>query len=226
MRPTRNVLVVAAHPDDETLGCGGTLQWHKDRGDKVYWLIITKARPEEGFKTKKIEQRKFEIDAVSAAYGFEDVICLDYPSICLDQVKTCELIANISQKFYQIQPQEIYIPFKEDVHSDHRILFQAVFSCTKSFRYPFIERILMMETLSETEFSPALPSCSFTPNVFVDISKYIENKIAIMKLYSGESGAHPFPRSAESIKALATIRGATSNCLYAESFMLLKEINR
>ena len=82
----------------------------------------------------------------------------------------------------------------------------------------------MMETLSETEFAPSTKEDSFIPNVFIDISNYIDRKIDIMKVFESEMGDHPFPRSERNIKALATYRGASSNCNYAESFMLLKEI--
>ena len=82
-----------------------------------------------------------------------------------------------------------------------------------------------METLSETEFSPPMKQNSFIPNTFVDISKFINKKIQIMKIYESEFGKHPFPRSEKNIRALATFRGASSGCQYAESFMLLKEIS-
>ena len=82
----------------------------------------------------------------------------------------------------------------------------------------------MMETLSETEFVPSIKECSFAPNTFVDISKYISKKIEIMKVYKSELKKHPFPRSEKNIRALATYRGSTSGCKFAESFMLLKEI--
>ena len=82
----------------------------------------------------------------------------------------------------------------------------------------------MMETLSETEFAPSTKEDSFIPNIFIDISDYIDKKIDIMKVFESEIGDHPFPRSVRNIKALATFRGASSNCNYAESFMLLKEI--
>ena len=82
----------------------------------------------------------------------------------------------------------------------------------------------MMETLSETEFSLSTKDDSFIPNVFVDISDYMDKKITLMKIYDGEMGVHPFPRSERNIKALATFRGATAGCEYSESFMLLKEL--
>ena len=82
----------------------------------------------------------------------------------------------------------------------------------------------MMETLSETEFAPSTMGDNFVPNVFVDISKYLDKKIQLMKIFESEIDMHPFPRSEKNIKALATFRGASCGCEYAESFMLLKEI--
>jgi len=116
------------------------------------------------------------------------------------------------------------LPFKSDVHSDHRKIFEAAYSCTKSFRYPFIKKIYMMEVLSETEFALSTKDDSFVPNVFVNISDYIDKKVEAMNVYKSEIDSHPFPRSEENIRALATYRGATSCCNYAESFMLIKEV--
>jgi LmbE family N-acetylglucosaminyl deacetylase len=82
----------------------------------------------------------------------------------------------------------------------------------------------MMETLSETEFTPSTKEDSFTPNLFIDITNFIDRKIEIMNIYKGETGPHPFPRSERNIRSLATFRGATAGCEYAESFMILKEI--
>ena len=120
---------------------------------------------------------------------------------------------------------KIYFPFKGDAHSDHKYIFDAAYSCTKSFRYSFIKKIYMMEVLSETEFAISANDSGFIPNVFVDISRYIDKKIKIMNVYESELGKHPFPRSEKNLRALATFRGATSGCDYAESFMLLKEIS-
>jgi len=135
-----------------------------------------------------------------------------------------ELISKISSIINKVKPNIIYLPFKGDVHSDHKYIFDAAYSCTKVFRYPFIKKIYMMETLSETEFSLSTKEDSFVPNVFVDISEYMDRKIEAMKIYESEMGDHPFPRSERNLRALATYRGATSRCNYAESFMLIKEI--
>lgn len=105
-----------------------------------------------------------------------------------------------------------------------RIVFEAAHSCTKPFRYPFIKSVFMMETVSETEFASKIKDSIFIANHFVDITDFMERKLAIFMVYRSEGGKHPFPRSAENIKALATFRGANAGCRYAEAFMVMKEI--
>ena len=220
----KKVLVFAIHPDDETLGCGGTLLKHKEAGDEIHWLIGTEVSVEHGFKENLVRKREEEIEKVNELYSFDSVHRLGIPTMKVDQFNMSHLVGKISKVFNEIKPNIVYLPFKLDVHSDHRYFFNAAFSCTKSFRYPFIERVYMMETLSETEFAPSTKEDSFIPNSFIDISNYIDKKIEIMKVFESEIGEHPFPRSERNIKALATFRGASSNCNYAESFILLKEI--
>ena len=220
----KKVLVFAIHPDDETLGCGGTLLKHKEAGDEIHWLIGTEVSVEDGFKENVVRKREEEIKKVNELYNFDSINRLGLPTMKIDKYDTSYLVNKISKIFNQIKPETVYLPFKSDVHSDHRCFFNAAFSCTKSFRYPFIKTVYMMETLSETEFAPSTKEDSFIPNVFIDISNYIDKKIDIMKVFESEIGDHPFPRSERNIKALATYRGASSNCNFAESFMLLKQI--
>ena len=219
-----SVLVVAVHPDDETLGCGGALLKHKDKGDEIHWLIATDVKESEGFEKTTVEKREEEIDKVKELFRFSSVNRLGLSTTKIDEYGMSDLISKISSIVYKVKPNIIYLPFKGDVHSDHKYIFDAAYSCTKTFRYPFIKKIYMMETLSETEFSVSTKEDSFVPNVFVDISHYIGKKIEAMNIYKGEMGIHPFPRSKKNIKALSSFRGATSGCEYAESFMLLKEI--
>jgi LmbE family N-acetylglucosaminyl deacetylase len=220
----KKVLVVAVHPDDETLGCGGTLLKHKANGDEIYWLIATDIKESEGYDISAIKQRNKEIKKVENLYGFTSVNKLDLSTTKVDTYSMSVLVSKISSVIDRIKPDTIYLPFKGDAHSDHKYIFDAAYSCTKIFRYPFIKKIYMMETLSETEFSLSTKEDSFAPNIFIDISKYMNKKIEIMNIYESEIGKHPFPRNERNIRALATYRGATSNCNYAESFELLKEI--
>ena len=251
----KKIIVIAVHPDDETLGCGGTLLKHKAQGDDIIWLICTTqtAHPEseknltmhpplaeqleahlEAGSAAAIsaslamqqaaKKRQQNLDKVARQYAFDAVHQLKLTTTRVDTYSMSEMVSAISAVINQVQPHTVYLPFKGDVHSDHRAIFDAAFSCTKSFRYPSIKKILMMETLSETEFAPATSENCFIPNVFVDISAHFDQKCAILQLYDQELGPHPFPRSIRNITALATLRGASSGCNYAESFMLLKEI--
>jgi LmbE family N-acetylglucosaminyl deacetylase len=219
------VMVFAVHPDDETLGCGGTILKHKKKGDCVSWCIITEKLHEKGFTEEEIDKRNEEISNVSKGFSFDTIYKLGFPTTCLDKYSKNELISSISKSINDFKPDILYIPFKNDVHSDHRVSFESVFSCTKIFRYPFIKKIYMMEVLSETEFAPGIPAESFVPNYYVDISEFFSKKIEILKIFKNEIDIHPFPRSLKNVEALATFRGSAANCDYAESFMLLKEIN-
>lgn len=219
------VLVVAVHPDDETLGCGGTILKHKAQGDQVYWVVLT--GPVKGihpaFTDEFIANRDAMVDRVAAAYGFDETIKLNLPTQCLHTLDLRDIIQKIAELMKRIQPDTIYMMYHNDVHSDHRVAFDAVYSCTKSFRYPFIERIYMIEALSETEFALATPSMAFVPNVYVDITPFIERKLEIMSMFTDEVMQEPYPRSLSSIKALARVRGSRAGVMYAEAFQLLYE---
>ena len=212
------VLVIATHPDDETLGCGGTLLKHKAQGDEIYWCIVTSA---EEYGDIFLSKREQEITKVIELYEFDSVYELDIPTTKVDTIELSKLTDMFTKVINDIKPDIVYLPFRGDVHSDHRIVFDIAFSTLKQFRAPSVKTIYMMEVLSETEFSVI---DTFIPNVFIDISEFIDKKIDIMKIYDSELKEHPFPRSIKNIKALATYRGATSGCEYAESFMLLKDI--
>lgn len=219
------VLVVAVHGDDETLGCGGTLLKHKAQGDEIHWLLVT--GPTENhpliFTPEVIKQRNDTIEKVGEMYGFNSIINLGLPTIYVHTVDFGEIVHKVSSVISEIKPNIIYLMSNNDVHSDHRITFDAVYSCTKSFRYPFVEKIYMMETLSETEFAPAISSKVFVPNVFVDITNYIDRKLEIMSMYDTEVMEEPYPRSLSSIKALARVRGSRAGVMFAEAFQLLYE---
>ena len=218
------ILVISPHPDDETLGCGGTILKHKDMGDKIYWLIITNIDAKNGWDKDIIKKRQKEIETVAGMYGLEKTFKLDYPTARLDVIPIQEIIESISKVILEIKPEIIYLPSRSDVHTDHQITFKAAYSCTKNFRYPFIKRILMYETLSETEFAPALSENTFIPNVFMDITKYFEKKLEIFKIYKSEVMEGQSPRSLKVIKAFNRYRGSRIGKKYAESFQLLFEI--
>ncbi|RDV16124.1 PIG-L family deacetylase [Pontibacter diazotrophicus] len=222
----KNVLVVAAHPDDEVLGVGGTILKHKAQGDAVYWLIVTNIFEKDGFTEERVRSRQQEIEEVAERLGITKTFKLDYPTMTLSSSSLIKMIPEISSVFQEVEPEVIYCLNRSDAHSDHRFIFDAVMACTKSFRYPYVKQVLMYECISETEFAPALPEKAFLPNYYVDISDYLEQKLNIMKVYASEVGEHPFPRSLENIKALAHYRGASVGVKHAEAFQLVKYIDK
>ena len=217
-----NILVVSPHPDDETLGCGGTIFKHKKNGDKVYWLNITGISIETGWHKKIVNKRDNEIDAVAEKYGFSDVFNLRLPTTKMDTLPVSDLIGEISNVYKKVEPDIIYMPFAYDVHTDHQIIAKALQSTLKWFRYPHIKKVYMYETPSETEFN-FVENRVFRPNVFVNISLYIDDKIEVMKIYAGEMGEFPFPRSEKTLRALAILRGSQSGFESAEAFELVYE---
>jgi LmbE family N-acetylglucosaminyl deacetylase len=222
----KSILIVSAHPDDEVLGAGGTLLKHKQNGDAIYWLIITDVFEEHGFSQERVRSRKNEIERVAEELGIKKTFKLGYPTMTLSNSSLRKLIPEISAVFQEVEPETIYCLNRSDAHSDHRVVFDGVMACTKSFRYPYIKQVLMYECISETEFAPVLPEKAFLPNYYVDITDYLDQKLEIMRIYASELGEHPFPRSIENIKALAHYRGASVGVQYAEAYQLLKYIDK
>jgi len=218
------VLTVAPHPDDETLGCSGTLFKHKFEGDDLYWAIVTGIDEKSGWSKEVINSRQSIINEVSDNYGFKEVFQLNFPSTKIDTIPVASIIKSFADIYKIVKPEVIYMPFISDVHTDHQIICKALNSTFKWFRHPHIKKVLMYETLSETEFN-FIGKRSFQPNVFVNVSDYIDDKIKTMKLYSSEMDSYPFPRSEKTIKSLATLRGSQSGFNKAEAFELVYERN-
>jgi LmbE family N-acetylglucosaminyl deacetylase len=219
----KKILFIAVHPDDETLGSGGSILKHKAKGDQIFWLIITKANQNIAKTPNFNEIQTDYVNRVAKEYDFDGWKQLNFLTTTLDQHPLVDIIGEISNYIYSIQPEVIYLHHFADVHSDHRVSFDAVYSCTKNFRYPFIERILLFETLSETEFAPAIRNNAFVPNVFNDITQYMEKKLKIMELYTTEQMEEPLPRALSTIRALGRYRGSRIGVEYAEAFSLLFE---
>jgi N-acetylglucosamine malate deacetylase 1 len=217
----KKILFISVHPDDETLGCGGTILKHKHAKDEIFWLIIT--APKYFYTKEFVKKEEKIINVVSKLYGFTKTIKLDFPTQLLDTIALREIIIKIDSALEQIKPNTIYLSNHSDVHSDHKVVFQAVYASAKNFRKPYIEKILIYETLSETEYSPALQGNVFVPNVFVDISKFFEKKMKVMSVYKDELMPDNQPRSITAIKALGTFRGCRIGVNYAEAFMLIFE---
>jgi LmbE family N-acetylglucosaminyl deacetylase len=169
-------------------------------------------------------KRQQEIMQITELFGFDSVFELGYTTAQLDQIPMSELVNAVSGVIESFTPNEIFVPHSSDIHSDHRVTFDAVASSTKWFRSPSIKRVLAYETISETDFGLGVTR-SFQPNVFMNIEGHLEGKLRAMSIYTSEVGEFPFPRSNQAISAQAILRGASSGFKEAEAFELLREID-
>ena len=219
------VLTISAHPDDETLGCGGTMLTHRAAGDELHWLVITAAHPPQ-WPADVVERKAEEVRQVASAYGISQTVKLGLPTVRLDTVPLIDVIGRIRDCIADVRPDVVYLPHDGDVHTDHHVVFQATMSVLKAFymRQFGVRAILSYETLSSTEAAPPHPFRAFIPTVYRDVSSHLDRKIAIMDLYASERQADPLPRGPSAIRALARYRGATAGVEYAEAFMLIREV--
>jgi len=218
----KKLLIIAPHPDDETLGCGGIL--HKFKDKKIYWMILTKMSDKIDYSSKQIAEREKEINKVAQFLNIKKIIKLGFSAATLNKSNLKELILKISDEIKKIKPDTIFSPYLHDSHSDHFFCTYALNHILKTFRYPFIKECYLYETLSETNQN-YVKKHTFKPNVYFDISKNLKAKLNLAKIYKGEFKKHPFPRSLEAIKALAILRGSESGYKYAESFKLILKKN-
>jgi LmbE family N-acetylglucosaminyl deacetylase len=221
----KSVLVIAAHPDDETLGCGGTMLKHRSAGDQVAWMIATQAH-EPRWSAAIQERKASEITAAANAYDIADVFRLGLPAIRLDAVPHDDIVTAMRPGFEEMQPDTVYLVHPGDVHTDHRAVFEAAWTLMRNFRATTTgpRRVLLYETISSTDGAPPIPGRGFTPNAFSDITPWIDQKLAVAALFESEMQLEPLPRSPSAIRALARSRGAAIGVPYAEAFALMRDI--
>lgn len=215
------IMVLAPHPDDETLGAGGLLLRAKAAGRVIHWVIITAMRPQDGWPAEKMERRKREIRETAEAYGFDAVHELGFAAAQLDTLPIGDLVAAVGKIVKDVQPEMLLLPHRGDAHSDHQAVHDAGAACSKWFRYPSVRWTLVYETLSETDAS-VRDAEQFHADVFVDITDHLDEKLRILSLFGDEIQPFPFPRSDVAVRALAQTRGAASGTRAAEAFMLLR----
>lgn len=217
-----NVLVVSPHPDDETLGAGGTLLKLKKRGNNIFWLNITDMKTDEGWDASKVCHRQEQIESIRKFYDFNGFYNLSLSPTHLSSMDEGEIIGKIKAVYDEVQPEWLILPGQYDAHSDHHVVYNCCMACAKTFRAPYIKRITTMEIISETDFGFQMEK--FEPNLFVDISEELEGKIEAMKIYDTEIEDVPFPRSIDNIRALASVRGGCCTRKYVEAFCIVKQI--
>lgn len=220
----RNIIVFSPHADDESIGCGGTIMRLAEAGEEVTWVLFTDPKEEFGYTKRFVDERQKQHKFVIRELGIKNLINFAYEPSSLGDIPMASLVAQVRQVLKNIEPYKVFLPFRHDAHSDHKVVFDCALAACKPFRNRSIQEINIYETISETEFNFDPNAHAFRPNSFVDISAYLDKKLSVVSIYKNELSAHPFPRSIDNLKALALHRGATAGVRYAESFIKVFEL--
>ncbi len=228
--PKKTVLVVSAHPDDEVLGCGGTIARHVSDGDDVHIHILCEGamgRHEAGsHDAYGDELAALRASAVRAAeiLGAQPPTFGGLPDNRLDSVDLLDVVRNVEAVVENVRPSIVYTHFENDLNLDHGITARAVLTACRPLPGAAIGKVYAFETVSSTEWRGGTGGVAFQANTFIDISPYLEAKLKALQAYEAEMRPFPHPRSMENIEALARVRGATARCEAAEAFVLIREV--
>jgi LmbE family N-acetylglucosaminyl deacetylase len=221
------VLVIAAHPDDEVLGVGGTVVRHVENGDDVSAIILGEgitARYRKRQETPQTELKllKAQSEKAGKLLGYSSIWHLDMPDNRLDSIDFLDIVKAIEEIIFALSPQTIYTHFEGDLNIDHTITARAVLTaCRPVINHP-VKKILAFDTASATGWG--FNSNMFSPTLFFDISKQIEKKIEAMSMYNSEIFEYPHPRSLQALKNRAAYWGSQVGLTYAEPFQLIRDI--
>ena len=216
-------LVIAPHPDDEVLGAGGTMAKLSESGQEVFVAVVTTGKP-PAYNAEFVARVRAEATSAHDLLGVRETFWLDQPAAELPEVKNIVLNGVIGDVVQRIAPQTILVPFPGDIHVDHQLVFQSVLVASRPHQAAYPRTILAYETLSETNWNAPYITPPFVPNVYLDISNYLERKIAAMRKFSSQLRSSPHERSVESLRSLAVMRGATVHREAAESFVLVRHV--
>ncbi|BBC72697.1 GlcNAc-PI de-N-acetylase [Altererythrobacter sp. B11] len=221
----RRVAVVAPHPDDEVLGCGGTMARLGSEGAEVHVVIVTRGQ-EPDFPTAHMDRVMAEADRAHRSLGVAATHHLDLPAAALDTLPAARINARLAECLAEIAPDTLFVPFIGDIHLDHQITFTSslVWARPRSPRAP--RRVFAYETLSETNwYAPGLTP-TFAPDYFVDIAAQLEAKLAAFAMFETQARNFPDERSLQTIRTLANLRGSMVFCAAAEAFMTIRQVWR
>ena len=217
------MLVIAPHPDDEVLGVGGTILKHLADGHEVHVLICTRGE-ESRFGKDQVERVSAEAKRVHEFLGISGSHFLELPAARLDTVPGTDINAALADVMTRVAPDVVYAPHPGDVHRDHQLVFQAVMVCARPVGSCYPRCIYTYETVSETDWYAPPATAAFLPNVFIDISGFIDGKLKACAMYESQIRPSPDQRSTEAIKALAVTRGHAMGMHHAEAFTLVREL--
>lgn len=215
----QRILVVAAHPDDEVLGCGGTITRLTKEGCEVYTLILGEGITARDIKKsgteKEIFRLKFQARKANKLMGVKEVFFSNLADNRFDTIPLLDIIKIIEEIKYKLKPDIIFTSYCGDLNIDHRLTCRAVITATRPIPGETVKEVYCFEVLSSTEWSY---HTAFSPDVFFDVSSTLENKLKAMRIYASEIRSFPHPRSVEGIRTNAKFWGMKVGVRYAEAF--------
>ncbi len=224
MDKKRNILIVAPHADDEILGCGGIISKYTANNNNVYIVIVTNANigAPDSFSADAITKVRRESLKAHKLLKVRKTFFLDFPAPRLETHPSFEISNAIAEIIYKNNIDTIFIPHKGDIHRDHTVVHYACIVASRPINNCSVKNILSYETLSETEWGSPNAGDVFIPNVFVDITRFLSDKLKAMSCFASQIKSSPHPRSLEVIEHFAKFRGSTIGYQAAEAFMLIR----
>lgn len=216
-----NILVVAAHPDDEILGVGGTVRRHVLAGDRVRsWIAC------EGISMRYDHEHETRLEGhirrAAEVLGVKEVVHGGLPDQRLDTLPRVDVITRVETQIRDFRPDVVYTHFGGDVNHDHGILFAAVQVATRPYAAPWVKEVLAFETPSSTEWGAPAVQGVFVPEIYVDIGSTLDTKVEAFLCYEREVRPAPHPRSADSLRARARAWGSAVGVAAAEVFQVVR----
>ena len=225
----KKIMLVAAHPDDELLGSAGTLLLYKNKGYDIKIIFLSDGESSRNINKQKksilINQRKSQAIKISKLCKFKEPAFADFPDNRLDTIPMLTLVKFIENEIKKFKPKIIITHNENDLNIDHKLAFKAVVTATRPATKTFVKSIYCFETPSSTENNFSRIKVNFNPNLYFDISRCINQKITLLRIYKKEIKSYPHARSLEGIKVLAKYRGTQIGVKYAEAFYLLRKLN-
>jgi LmbE family N-acetylglucosaminyl deacetylase len=220
----KKILIIAPHPDDEILGCGGIMKKFACVGDEVYVLVVTRGTPKM-YSDDRIDNVRREAIKAHQILGVSETRFFDFHAPELDITSNAAISIKISALLAEWQISDLYLPHRGDIHHDHGVVFNASLVAARPVGNYTVKNIYCYETLSETEWAPPFGNDAFIPNHFINIEMEMESKLEAMRCFKSQVRPFPSTRSLETIEALAKFRGATVGFKRAEAFMTIRTIN-
>ena len=216
-------LVIAPHPDDEVLGCGGVIARLAEEQGEVHVAVVTRGQP-PAFTAEMTATVRSEAAAAHRHLGVAKTHWLDQPAAMLAETPHSTLNTAIMDLVSRIAPQTLFVPFVGDIHIDHQLIFLSSLVAVRPHQRDFPRTILAYETVSETNWNAPYVTPGFHPQVFIDIAAQLERKLEAMAMFASQVRQYPHERSIETLRALAVVRGTSMHLRAAEAFVAIRQV--